>query len=57
MKLNDFRSMVHYYLMAKWHTEAMQEWQVENWFLQSGGNWANFHQSFRTYRNVLMDMQ
>ena len=46
LTLNDFRNAMDYYAITCWMHESLTdpEWQLENLFMETQGNWAKFRQ-------------
>jgi hypothetical protein len=47
LALNDFRSALNYYTFTGWMGDAFEdEWQIENLYMETQGNWNAFKQSY-----------
>lgn len=47
MALNDFRNALNYYTLTGWMGDSFQEeWQLENMFMETQGNWNAFKQTY-----------
>jgi len=45
LSLNDFRKAIRYYTLTGWWNESYdKEWQIENLFMETQGNWNAFRQ-------------
>ena len=50
LALNDFRSAMKYYNITGWFEQRYQrEYEMENMFMESQGNWHCFHDSWNRY--------
>ena len=54
LTLNDFRNMLIYKNFTGWMPDYMQEWQVEQWYMETQGNFHAFHDSFLRYQQAHM---
>jgi len=47
LKLNDFRNAMHYFTLTEWTNDSYdKEWELENLFMETQGNWYTFKDSF-----------
>ena len=51
LTLNDFRNFVMYCMSTGRIDTKQEEWQVEQWWAQTDGNFSNFSLNWRNYRN------
>lgn len=52
LALNDFRNMLVYKNIVHWMPDFMKEWQVEQWYMETQGNFHAFHDSFLMYQQA-----